>query len=139
MKRTLICLVTQNIQQINETGHSVRAFIITAVVPCASAALAWLATASFESFRRRVKGNSDEHPIKILFRKLSLAKDVLGVVGLVSSTFTSASLALEFYARASQIRHPSRRTQSEPATSTMNIGLDGADTGHSESYDGGPV
>jgi hypothetical protein len=45
----------QNVQQINGTGHSIRAFMITAIAMCAAAVALWAFIAGFQSRRARLK------------------------------------------------------------------------------------
>lgn len=46
---------SQNVQQINGTGHSIRAFVITAIAMCATAIVLWAFIAGFQSRRVRMK------------------------------------------------------------------------------------
>lgn len=46
---------SQNIQQINGTGHSIGAFVATAFAMCAIAVLLWASIAGFQSRRVRLK------------------------------------------------------------------------------------
>lgn len=131
----LICMVAQNIQQINKTGHSINVFVVTAVVLCASAGLAWLATASFVSFRRRVKGNSDEHLVKILMHQLSLI--VFSPMLFMLPLRWTVPVLIRFASLVPETSSPPfhRRIRSGLATSTTLVRPDGLDVGTHQNED----